>query len=281
VIETRSGKPSRWRPQRRPQGDREPIFGRRLAIVYDVTGPKVRLGVLWFLLALFVVRWGPFPTALVYGAVASVAALQTVRAWKYHRLGAHTAVAATVAGLLPIAAAIGTGFLGLVVLLSAGAAYVAALYDGKDRDGSIIAGALTLRCSVPVGLAAASMVLAVRLDISVALVLLLFVSAYEFGDYLVGSGADNSWEGPVAGIVSILCVNLILAVFRVPPFHGPDSWAFAALAAVCCPLGQFAGSIVLPDAAAKAPALRRLDSLLVLGLAWVWLVGLYIGRMGV
>ncbi len=251
-----------------------------MSIVYDVTGPKVRLGLLWFAVALASIRWGRFAVAVVFGLVAGVAALQTVRAWRYKRLGTNQVVAGSIAVLLPLAAAVGTGFLGLVVLGCAGAALVSPLYEGRDRDGAVVAAAQTLRCSMPVGMAAASMVLAVRLDIAVALVLLLLVSAYEAGDFIVGSGADNSWEGPAAGIAAVLATALCIAVLSSPPFRGPDTWVFAALVAVGCPLGQIAGSVILPDAAARASALRRLDSLLLLGPLWVWLVGLYIGRVG-
>lgn len=273
-------KVSGWRPQRHPLGEREPIFGRRLAVVYDVAGPRVRLGVLWFAAALLAVRLGQTSTALLFAAVAAVAALQTVRAWRYHRLGAHKVVAGAGAFVLPLAAAIGTGLLGGVLLLVVVAAVVAALYEGRDRDGIVVAAASTVRCSVPVGIAAAGMVLAVRLDISVALVLLLFTGVYKAGDFLMGSGADNSWEGPAAGITAIFATALSVAVLGVPPFHGADTWAYAALAAVLCPVGQVLASCILPAADAKAPALRRLDSLLLLGPAWAWLVGLYIGRSG-
>jgi hypothetical protein len=34
--------------------------------------------------------------------------------------------------------------------------------------------------------------------------------------------------------------------------------------------------LLLPDATVRAPALRRLDSLLVIGPLWAWLVGLYV-----
>lgn len=277
---TRTGKPARWRPQRRPLGEREPLFGRRLAVVYDVTGPRIRLGVLWFAVAVASIRLGRFVGAVVFGAVAAVAALQTLRAWRYKRRGGHNIVAGCTAFALPVAAAIGTGFLGLVLLGCVGAAVVAALCEGRNRDSVFIAAAHTIRCSLPVGMAAASIVLAIRLDISAALLLVLLVSAYEAGDFLIGSGADNSWEGPAAGIAAVLALSLCTAVLSVPPFHGPHTWPFAALVAVGCPLGQIMGSLILPDAGAKAPALRRLDSLFLLGPAWVWLVGLYIGRLG-
>src|SRR4029450_12566648 len=53
----------------------------RLAVVYDIDGPRVRLGVGWFLLALVGVFLSPITAALVYGAAAGWAARQVVRAW--------------------------------------------------------------------------------------------------------------------------------------------------------------------------------------------------------
>ena len=44
--------------------------------------------------------------------------------------------------------------------------------------------------------------------------------------------------------------------------------------------GQIVASAMLPAAAARAPALRRLDSLLVAAPLWAGLVGLYITRAG-
>jgi hypothetical protein len=66
-----------------------------------------------------------------------------------------------------------------------------------------------------------------------------------------------------------------VAVLQVPPFDGEAAFTFAALAAVACPLGQLLASALLPAADAKAPALRRLDSLLLLAPVWCWTVGLF------
>jgi hypothetical protein len=54
---------------------------------------------------------------------------------------------------------------------------------------------------------------------------------------------------------------------------------FGGFAAFCCPLGQIAASAILPSADARAPALRRLDSLLLLGPAWALLVGLLLQEL--
>jgi hypothetical protein len=40
---------------------------------------------------------------------------------------------------------------------------------------------------------------------------------------------------------------------------------------VLAPFGPLAASVILGDRDARAPALRRLDSLLLLGPVWAWL----------
>ena len=137
----------------------------------------------------------------------------------------------------------------------------------------------TLQCALPPGFAAAGVVLTLRLEIGAAVTLVLLVAAYEVGDYLVGSGAASSLEGPIAGIVAIAAMCFILAVLRVPPFDGGAVFVFGGFAALGCPLGQVTASALLPRVDARAPALRRLDSLLLLGPAWPFLVGLLLQEL--
>ena len=72
----------------------------------------------------------------------------------------------------------------------------------------------------------------------------------------------------------------VLAVFVaavvVPPFSGRSPWILLGLVAVLAPVG-----VVLRRASARArrlPALRRLDSLVLAGPAWVIAVGLLLHR---
>ncbi|MGQ0431838.1 MAG: hypothetical protein ACT452_05455 [Microthrixaceae bacterium] len=39
--------------------------GRRYVVVHDIEGPRVRLGVLWFVIAAMAIGVGPLPTAVV------------------------------------------------------------------------------------------------------------------------------------------------------------------------------------------------------------------------
>ena len=56
-------------------------------------------------------------------------------------------------------------------------------------------------------------------------------------------------------------------------------FVFGGFAALLCPLGQVVASALLPRADAPAPALRRLDSLLLLGPTWPFLVGLLLQEL--
>ena len=238
---------------------------RRLRVVYDIDGPRVRLGILWFLSTMGALALGTGALALLYGAVAGVAGLQTAREWRRAGERPHRLVAGGGAALLPLAAAIDTALLGMVLLVLAAAAVGVAVLDRSRAADPVRDAGFTLQASMFVGLAAASPVLAYRYERGAAIVLVLLVASYEIGDYLIGSGGGNVLEGPTAGATAILVATFIVAILRVEPFEGDSALLFGGLAIVLCPLGQLAGSAILPDAAAAAPALRRLDSLLLFG----------------
>ncbi len=126
--------------------------------------------------------------------------------------------------------------------------------------------------AVMVGLAgAAPVLLRAGTGLVPVLVLFAYAMAYDAGTYLVGSGAASAWEGPAAGIAATGTVTLTVAAMLAPPFHGTSPWLLGALAAVLAPIGPMIGS-VFPgeemDRKVRMPALRRLDSLLVLGPLW-------------
>src|SRR5690606_28399663 len=100
-------------------------------------------------------------------------------------------------------------------------------------------------------------------SIFAAIVLVAVVSAYEMADFLVGSGAGNPIEGPLAGVTTASLVALPLAVMLVEPYDAAGV-ALLAVTAAACPLGQIAGSALWPGAGAPAWALRRAAARLVL-----------------
>jgi len=274
-VRTKGGPPTRTGRSASPPGRRvRPARNARtqrrgrLAVVYDIDGPRVRLGVGWFLLALVGVFLSPITAALVYGVAAGWAARQVVRAWGSIAWQADVAAGL---GAVPVLAALGgtrvlIAALCVAVLVAIGAACAP---DGErlaGRGGRAAALGILLLAIVP-SVGAASMVLVRGDSRAAAVVLLLLVSAYEMGDFVVGSGASNAVEGPLAGVTTALLVGVPLALMLVNPFDDAGA-PLLGFAAAACPLGQIAASGLLPDAGASAPALRRIDTLLVLGPLW-------------
>ena len=172
------------------------------------------------------------------------------------------------AGGIALGASLGPGGAGAAVLVGTAAALVVAVTDASSRQPIVSDAGWTIQCALPVGLAATSMVLLTRLDQGSAIALLLLVSAYETGDYLVGSGAGNPFEGPLAGVAAVAVVTFVVSTFGITAFDVGQAWLFGALVALLAPLGQLLASAVLPSAAAPASGLRRLDSLLLAGPVW-------------
>ena len=93
------------------------------------------------------------------------------------------------------------------------------------------------------------------------------VGAVVLGGVAPTVGDDASGGGPVDLTrrlrLLIGVTRLPLALVLVEPFDAAGV-GLLAFAAVACPLGQIVASAALPGAGAHAPALRRLDTLLVL-----------------
>ena len=74
------------------------------------------------------------------------------------------------------------------------------------------------------GLLVEDLLLLARLDQGSALALLLLASAYETGDYLVGSGARNPYEGPAAGASAIVVVTFIISTLPISALGFGEAW---------------------------------------------------------
>jgi hypothetical protein len=256
-----------------------PRWVERVFAPHDIAGPKVRMGVVWFVLELLALLGGRFALGILFGLVAGVAALQTAREWR--RAGWQPSrLVAGLAGLgIPLAASFGIALAGAVVLLVVPAAVVAAASRPPRRRRTPWLGATgtTIRCGVFAGIAGAMPVLVYRTSPAAAIVLVILVSAYEMGDFLNGSEASGLLAGPVAGMICVgvvaFAVGVVVVLFEVDPFRSAaHAWVLGALVAVLCPLSQLAASLLLPRAGARAPALRRLDSYLLTGPVWLWLL---------
>jgi hypothetical protein len=250
--------------------------GRRYAVVYDIDGPRVRLGIGWFILAAAAIAIGPLPTGLVYGGAAGIAAAQTVRCWRKRRNRPNEAIAAGLAALMGLGACFGAGGAGLVILVGVALACMAATGDATSPHPAVVDAGWTLQCALPPGIVALSMVLLARLDQGSAFALLLLASAYETGDYLVGSGARNPYEGPAAGASAIVVITFILSTLPISTLDFGEAWLFGGLMVLLAPAGQLVASALLPTAKSPASSLRRLDSLLLAAPVWCYGVGLLV-----
>jgi hypothetical protein len=249
---------------------------RRFAVTYDVNGPHVRLGFLWFVLVCAALATGDAAIAAVYSLTAALAAYQAARCWQPLGRNPNQYLAAAIGGGIGASALGGPSAVGVACLVAVGAACVASLATPEGRRAPLACIGYTLQCGFFVGLAAASVTLAYRIDIGAAAALIIFVSVYEMGDYLVGSGSKNAVEGPLAGFTAIAVFAFALWVITFVPFKENALLKFGALAAGLCPIGQLLGSAILPRSDARASALRRIDSLLLLGPAWVVAMWFYV-----
>ena len=235
-----------------------------LAVHPEVVGPHARLGVIWAVLAFTAVLAGPLWVAVLLAPVAGVAATQAAASWRRRPRRPAPLLAGTGAALVTLAAAGGPLVVAVVLTLVAVAVVGNAMVPGGRHADPV----LTLAIAGAVGLACCALVLLRRDGVIPALVLLAFASVHDASAYVVGSGAATPWEGPAAGAASIGAVTLAVAAVFVPPFRGATPWLLGLLAAVLAPLGPYVGSALLGERRARVPALRRLDSLLLLGPLW-------------
>lgn len=252
----------------------------RLAVPYPTDGPKITLGILWFLLLIGGAVLGVYfddravasvAVAGVAAPVAGLAGLQTGNAW-FPNLNATrgwTAVAAYLGGISGFYGPWGV-LVGMALALITVLFYVV-LYRGHRRTSAQLLDVL-VRSALPVGIAVASLASLASVGVGALISLILLVSAYEAGDFIVGSGSANAIEGPLAGLVSLGAMTFLLFLVQPDPFDTSTILLFAALAAISCPLGQILGSALLPRGGAWAPALRRLDSYLLAAPIWLLLL---------
>ncbi len=101
-----------------------------------------------------------------------------------------------------------------------------------------------------------------------AYVLLVAVCLYDASVFVVGTGSRNSWEGPAAGVLTLAPFFLVVGSVLQPPFDGDSPWVLGALTAVLVPFGAPLAT-VLAGSPGRYPGLRRIDSLLLVGPAWM------------
>lgn len=244
-------------------------------------GPRVRVGVLWFFLALAAVTSGRWWTGGLMAALAALAAAQTMRAWAAvltpgatpeERPELRTLPLAAAAGgaAVPLAAAWGTGLAG-VVLVVVGIVSGAGMARRDDHGRPTLAAALASATVLP-AIAASSVVLAVRIDVWAGVAIVVGVSLFDAGSFLLGADASSKWEGPVAGIIGALAVVFTMSTLQVGGIDRLEWWIAGTAMALTCVAGLWVVSWALPSATAWAPAMRRLDAYLVAGPVFVGLL---------
>lgn len=228
-----------------------------------VVGPHARLGLVWFVLAMVALAAGRVGLVVLLAPCAGLAALQAVRSRRAHPRPS-APVAAAGAALVVVAAAAGPLAVGGVALLLVGTVVASVVVGGNARVEPVG----TLVAAGVIGLACASPVLLLHDGIVAVFVLLTFAAVHDASAYVVGTGAGSAWEGPAAGAASIAAVTLGVAAVLVPPFRGATPWLLGGIAIVLAPLGPYVASALMGDRRANVPALRRIDSLLVLAPVW-------------
>jgi len=237
---------------------------RRLAVMPRDDGPHVRLGLAWALATALATVAGIAPLGVWFSVVAGLGAAQATRGWRSRPRAPFGPVAIAGAALLPLAAVVG-GWAVAAAVTAVAAGAVAVRLASPPAVAPRREPLLTLLVAVPIGVAAASPVLARHLGLVEPFVLLAMASAYDAGNYLVGSGAAAAWEGAVAGAVSLVPVTVAGAVALVPRFAAAP-FLLGGIVAVLAPLGPPAATVLIGDE--RASAVRRIDSLLLAGPVW-------------
>jgi hypothetical protein len=216
---------------------------------------------------------GQFAMAALVIPVAVVAAVSGTRAAR-HRGGALqpiVAIAAATAVVLPVAALGGTA--AAVVIGGVLAAGLAAWLIVTSRRGFPFATFLGVMAPA---LAAASVVAARGQGLSEGLTLVAAVCLYDMASFLTGTGPRGGIAGAAVGMITVGVLAVFVAAVVVPPFSGRSPWILLGLVALLAPLGVLLAGCVTPGH--RLPALRRLDSLILAGPAWVIAVSLLFHR---
>jgi hypothetical protein len=244
--------------------------------------PHVRFGIAWAVVTLAAIFGGTAWLAIWLAATAALAAGSTTNTWRARGssrapIAAGLAAAIVLAAIAGPLAAAGTGVAAALVIVTE------ALFNGRGAIGGrgarsrvrgsarpqpgLVRGILIVALPAAAG---AGFVLTRRQGFDEALVLGGMMVVYDSAAYVIGTGAKNRWEGPMVGIVSVGILSVLVAAVLAPPFTGSSPWILGGLAAVLLPLGPIVCRPLVGQARspARVPALRRLDSLVLLAPAW-------------
>lgn len=249
--------------------------------------PHVRLGLAWALITAGALALGSPALDVWLGVGGALAAWQAGRGWGRRQAAPQPVVAGVGALALALAALAGPwAEAGAVLALAAGTGAWQAMSRqpgpsllpagrGRHREAPVRGAS----APVTLGLACAGaapcvgVVLTDRHGLALVLGLLALAAAFDAGAFVVGSGASAAWEGPAAGVVAMVPLVLVMATAAAPRVVGPV--ALGVVAAVLAPAGARLGHWLRGDR--RAPAMGRLDSLILVAPAWAvlapWLLG--------
>ncbi len=252
--------------------------GNRYRIHYDIDGPRVRLGILWFVGAMAAFSARQLGVTLFFGVAFAAASSHTLRTWRARGAPVDPRVALITTAFVVVCALLGPPIMGIGVLALVAATLAVSFRDvgGDDLGGVVAHAGIILQASLPTAVAGGCLVLLADLELWAAISLVLLASAYETGDYLIGSGSANAAEGPLAGAAAVLVMALAVAALGIPPFGVGQAMAFGLAVAPLAFAGQILASAMLPHSRAFAPALRRVDSLLLAAPLWYACVDLFV-----
>jgi hypothetical protein len=237
-------------------------------------GRLVLSGLAWAGLLLASADLGQLALAVVVVPVAVVAAVSVVRG--LHRrqkaVAPTVAMAAGAAVVLPLTAIAGPGAaLGVGIFLAVAAAVQVILVSRRVGFALVVTFA-----SLAPAVAAAAVVAARGQGLSEALTLLTAVCLYDMASFLTGTGPRGGVVGALVGMVTLGVLAVFVAAVVEPPFSGRSPWVLLGLVALLAPVGVFLAGRICSER--RLPALRRLDSLILAGPAWVIAVGLLLHR---
>jgi hypothetical protein len=171
---------------------------------------------------------------------------------------------AALAGVVLPAAALGGGVaavaVGVVILVVS----VVWLTATSSRGGFPF---LLVLAELGPAVAAASVVAARGQGGSQALTLLVAICLYDMANFLSGTGLRGGVVGALVGMITVAIFAVLVAAVVVPPFSGDSPWILFGTVACLAPAGVFIMGRIGPSL--RLPAVRRLDSLLLAGPAWV------------
>lgn len=295
---------------RSPAANRPPRPRPRMAVRRQAEGPHVRLGLVWFAVVLGAALAASIALGVVLALAAAVAASQVVRlrtparargareatgapSGLGGRLAAsaaslvallsdlHRLTAALAAGSIALAAVAGPRTVTAAAAATVAVALVVALLTppppGSVRGARVALASVTVASAVAFGGAAAAVVLVRGEGVAAAVTLILLVSLYDAGDFLVGTGSSTVWEGPVAGIAAVVVAALGASLVALVPLGRGGPLVLAAVVAVGAPAGPPLVSVLIGDGDTPARFARRLDAWLVVGPVGAWAVAAMAG----